>query len=210
MIAATVERTATIIQPIFSYDFTAAITSVRRTGVSLKTLKFAATALLTIGVQLLLMAVIFHYREPLSQLDTLAYPGVMLAEFGNSAMILLPTPWPAYTIAMSIVLNPLLVGLFGGIAAAAGEMVGYLLGCRGRSIVSDSRIYARMQSMTEKYGDRAIFFFAVMPVPFDIAGIWAGTVRYPVVRFFVAVAAAKIIRITIASAVAHYGIKLLI
>lgn len=165
--------------------------------------------MVTISVQLVVMAVIFHYREAMAQLDTLAYPGVMLAEFGNSAMILLPTPWPAYTIAMSIVLNPLLVGLFGGIAAAAGEMVGYVLGCKGRNIVCEGRIYTRMQSMTEKYGDRAIFLIAIMPVPFDIAGIWAGTVRYPVVRFFLSVAAAKIIRITVASAIAHYGIKLL-
>ena len=209
MIAATVERTASIIGPITSYDFTTAITSIRRTTISVKALKIAAAAALTIGVQLLMMAVIFHYRESLSQLDALAYPGVALAEFGNSAMILLPTPWPAYTIAMSVVLNPLLVGLVGGLAAAAGEMVGYVLGCRGRSIVSGGRIYALMQSMSEKYGDRAIFLIAVMPVPFDIAGIWAGTVRYPVLRFFVSVAAGKIIRITIASTVAHYGIKLL-
>lgn len=209
MIAATVERTAIIVQPIVSYDFTAAITSIRRTRVSVKALKFAATVLVTIGLQLLVMAVIFYYREPLSQLGAFAYPGVMLAEFGNSAMIFLPTPWPAYTLAMSVVLNPLLVGLVGGLAAAAGEMVGYFLGRKGRSIVSEGRIFTRMQSMTAKYGDRAIFFFAVMPIPFDIAGIWAGTVRYPVVRFFISVAVAKIMRITIVATVAHYGINLL-
>ena len=70
-------------------------------------------------------------------------------------------------------------------------------------------MYARMQSMTTRYGDLAIFFFAVMPVPFDIAGIWAGTVRYPIMRFFFSVAAAKIIRITLVAVISHYGIQLL-
>jgi membrane protein YqaA with SNARE-associated domain len=139
----------------------------------------------------------------------MAYPGVMLAEFGNSAMIFLPTPWPAYTLAMSVILNPWLVGIIGGLAAAAGEMVGYYLGCKGRNMVREGRMYARMQSMTTRYGDLAIFFFAVMPVPFDIAGIWAGTVRYPIMRFFFSVAAAKIIRITLVAVISHYGIQLL-
>jgi membrane protein YqaA with SNARE-associated domain len=203
LIAATVERTATIVQPIISYDFTTALPSIKRTRVSLRTLKFAATVVATIGAQLLVMAVIFHYRGAFSELGAMAYPGIVLAEFGNSAMILLPTPWPAYTLAMSVILNPWLVGIIGGLAAATGEMVGYYLGCKGRSMVGEGRIYARMQSMTARYGDGAIFFFAVMPVPFDIAGIWAGTVRYPIVRFFLSVAAAKIIRITLVGSVAN-------
>ena len=53
---------------------------------------------------------------------------------------------------------------------ASGEMVGYFLGYKGRSFVREGRMYARMQPMTAKYGDRAIFF-AVKPVPFEIAGL---------------------------------------
>jgi hypothetical protein len=132
---ATLERTTTAIQPTFSHEFATAVTSIERKKVSLKSLRFAAIVSATIGVQILMMVVIFHYRESLFQTGYLAYPGIALAEFGNSAMILIPTPWPAYTLAMSIVLNPLLVGIIGGLAAAAGEMIGYFLGCKGRSIV---------------------------------------------------------------------------
>ena len=49
-------------------------------------------------------------------------------------------------------------------------MVGYFLGYKGQSFVCERRMYARMQSMTAKYGDRAIFF-AGLPGPFDIAGL---------------------------------------
>jgi len=65
---------------------------------------------------------------------------------------------------------------------ASGEMVGYFLGYKGRSFVREGRMYARIQPMTAKYGDRAIFF-AVKPVPFEIAGLWAGAARYLIVRF---------------------------
>ena len=50
------------------------------------------------------------------------------------------------------------------------SVVGYFLGYKGQSFVCERRMYARMQSMTAKYGDRAIFF-AGLPGPFDIAGL---------------------------------------
>jgi len=84
---ATLERTTTVIQPTFSHEFTTAVTSIGRKKVSLKSLRFAATVSATIVVQLLVMVVIFHYRESLFQTGYLAYPGIALAEFGNSAMI---------------------------------------------------------------------------------------------------------------------------
>ncbi len=99
---------------------------------SLRIAKFAVTALLTIGLQVVALAFIFRYIDELSQISALAYPGVMLAEFSNSAMVNLPTPWPAFTLGMAVFLNPFLVGLLGGLAAATGELVGYFLGMCGR------------------------------------------------------------------------------
>ncbi|MDP6071204.1 MAG: VTT domain-containing protein [SAR202 cluster bacterium] len=176
---------------------------------SLRIAKFAVTALLTIGLQVVALAFIFRYIDELSQISALAYPGVMLAEFSNSAMVNLPTPWPAFTLGMAVFLNPFLVGLLGGLAAATGELVGYFLGVRGRSIVDGGRFYARVQKWTDRFGAKAIFVFAVLPVPFDLAGAWAGTVRFPLFKFFHSVAAAKIIRITLLAAASHYGFSLL-
>ena len=62
------------------------------------------------------------------------------------------------------------LGIVRGLAAASAEMVGYFLGYKGQSFVCERRMCARMQSMTAKYGDRAIFF-AGIPGPFDIAGL---------------------------------------
>ncbi len=186
----------------------AQVETTERAG-TLKIVKFAVTAIAVIGVQVAALAFVFRYVDELSQIDVLAYPGVVLAEFSNSAMVILPTPWPAYTLGVAVFLNPFVVGLLGGLAAAAGELVGYFIGVRGRSVVDGRWLYNRLQKWTDRFGARAIFAFAVLPVPFDIAGVWAGTVRFPLFKFFYSVAAAKIIRITILASASHYGFSLL-
>ena len=81
--------------------------------------------------------------------------------------------------------------------------------CVVGSIVDGGRFYARVQKWTDRFGAKAIFVFAVLPVPFDLAGVWAGTVRFPLFKFFYPVTAAKIIRITLLAAASHYGFSLL-
>ena len=133
--------------------------------------------------------------------------GVFVAEFGNSASIIVPTPGPAYTLAMSVVLHPLLLGLLGGVAAALGELVGYAVGARGSEIVPRGRLYARLQDMTARWGGGVLFGFAVLPIPFDVAGVWAGAVRYPLWRFAVYVTLGKVIKVTTISLAGYYGIN---
>ena len=48
--------------------------------------------------------------------------------------------------------------------------------------------------------------FAALPLPFDIAGIWAGTIRYPPHRFIIYVAAGKVVKITSFAFAAYYGV----
>ena len=52
------------------------------------------------------------------------YVGVALADFANSLVIIIPTPAPAYTFAMGALLNPVAIGIIGGLAAASDEMIG--------------------------------------------------------------------------------------
>lgn len=209
MTSATVEQEVLDLEARYRFRFADARTSAR-TKFFAKAFRYVAIMATIVAVQGGVVVAVLQYRDALAHMGALAYLGVMLAEFANSAMIFLPTPLPAYTLAVSLVLNPLLVGVLGGLSAASGEMVGYYLGCRGRAVVGEGRTYRRLAGIAHRYGDRAIFLVAVLPVPFDIAGIWAGTVRYPMRRFFAAVAAAKMIRITAAAAASHYGIDLLI
>lgn len=166
--------------------------------------------LVTLAGSILVAFVLVYYRESLEGIGNWGYVAAFGAEFANSAAVLIPTPGPAYTLATSVFLNPLALGLIGGVAAALGELVGYYLGSRGRSVVEGGRLYERMRAFTSRWGGGALFTFALLPVPFDVAGIWAGTVRYPLGKFFVYIVSGKIIKITTFALLGHYGISLIL
>ena len=170
----------------------------------------ALPVLASIGLMALAASVLLHFREPLAAIGRWGYLGAFLAELGNSAVILVPTPAPAYTFAMGVALNPLVLGLVGGIGAALGELAGYFLGLRGRGIVEGGRLYESFRALTARWTGAALFAFAVLPVPFDLAGVWAGSVRYSPYRFFVYVMAGKIIKVTTVASAGYYGVTWLI
>ena len=138
------------------------------------------------------------------------YAGVAAVEFASSAMIMLPTPASAYTFAMGALLNPIAVGLIGGTFATLGELVGYYLGRKGSTILPDSPFVRRLKLWTDRWGEVVLFGFAILPVPFDIAGIWAGTVRYPLIRFAPIVLVGKIIKTTAIALTGYFGLETLL
>jgi hypothetical protein len=131
------------------------------------------------AISLSLAYMMVQFRDSFIGIGVWGYAAIFLVETGNSAVILVPTPGPAYTAAMAAVLYPLLIGVVGGFGAAIGEMVGYTLGATGKHAIEGGRLYARFQAMAEHRFGFAIFAFAALPLPFDIAGLWAGAVRYP-------------------------------
>lgn len=158
-----------------------------------------------IGVALLFI----RFSHLLESMGQWGYVGVAAAEFGGSAMLLLPTPTPAYTFAMGATLNPLAVGAVGGLFATLGELVGYYLGSRGSSVMDDKPFFARFRSWTDRWGGAALFWFAVLPVPFDVAGVWAGTARYPLIKFIPVVLAGKTVKVTMIALAGYFGLETL-
>ncbi len=169
-----------------------------------------ALQLTAIGVGAVGLAFVFvRFSSILESLGNWGYVGVAAAEFGNSAMLFLPTPAPAYTFTMGAILNPLIVGVVGGVFATLGELVGYFLGCRGSSILADRPIVIRLKRWMDRWGTLVLFGFAALPVPFDIAGVWAGTARYPLVKFVPVVLLGKTIKITMISLAGYFGLEAL-
>ncbi len=160
----------------------------------------------TLAGSALLGAAMVYFWDAIQGAGNWAYLSVFIAEFGNSAAIMIPTPGPAYTIALSLILNPFALGIVGGIAATLGELVGYYVGRKGSRAIEGGRIHRRMESLATRWGGRALFGFAALPVPFDIAGLWAGTVRFPLWRFLLFVSAGKIVKITGLALVGAYGL----
>ena len=168
-------------------------------------LQLGFMALCSVGLALLLI----RFAPLLESLGNWGYLGVAAVEFGNSAMLAIPTPSYAYTFTMGSLLNPFAVGIIGGTFAMLGELIGYYLGHKGSAILPDSPRIERFKSWTGRWGSVVLFWFALLPVPFDIAGMWAGAAHYPLIRFIPVVTLGKTIKITIIALAGYFGMDAL-
>jgi membrane protein YqaA with SNARE-associated domain len=153
---------------------------------------------LVVALVIAISASIFAFREHFAELAAVGYPGIFLVSLLSSATIVLPAPSLALVFAMGSALPWLPVGLAAGAGEALGELTGYLAGIGGRAIVEDQKGYERLTTWMERRGGITIFVLSVIPNPlFDLAGIAAGTLRYPVWRFLLFCWLGKSIKTTI-------------
>lgn len=129
---------------------------------------------------------IFLYRDEIVEFRNYGYLGAFLANLVSNASVFLPVPGGLIVVALGAFLSPLLVGLAAGTGAAIGEMSGYVLGYSGRVVLKDNKAYDRSVLWLKKWGVLTIFVFAVTPLPFDLAAIAAGALRFPVWKFLLA------------------------
>jgi len=142
------------------------------------------TRLLAIAVVLVITVAIWRVGDKLEQFRLWGYPGVFLVSFLGNATIILPAPSLALVFAMGGILNPLLVGLVAGPAEALGELTGYLAGYGSRAIVEKRQMYERLEGWMQRNGALTILVLSAIPNPFfDLAGIAAGVLHYPISRF---------------------------
>ncbi len=142
-----------------------------------------------------LTAFIYINVDKIESLKVLGYPGIFLMAMILNASLFLPLPMVLITSLMGTILNPFGVALASGLGAALGEMSGYLAGFSGQAVVERLGIYEKITGWIKKYGDLTIFFLALIPNPvFDVAGIIAGMLRMPLVRFLFWCCAGKILK----------------
>ncbi|MDA0264981.1 MAG: VTT domain-containing protein [Chloroflexi bacterium] len=123
------------------------------------------------------------------------YAAVALSALVASAGLFIPVPALATACATAIFLSPFLVGLIAGTAETVGELSGYYLGYSGRDVLSRSRVYQRVEHWMRRRGWLLLFLVSIVPNPiFDIVGIAAGALRYPIWGFLAAVWAGKLIK----------------
>ena len=137
-------------------------------------------------------AFLLHDRFTLSYAG---YAGVGLTALIASGGLILPVPALATACAASAFLVPLFVGLIAGIAETLGELTGYFLGYSGRGMLSQGRLYRRLEGWMRRRGWLLLFVVALVPNPvFDLVGVTAGALRYPLASFLGVVLAGKLIK----------------
>ncbi len=175
------------------------------------TWRLRAVQALTIVVLLASTGAALYFRDRIQDLEEYGYVAVFLVALIGDATLVFPLPGLAFIFLMGGVFNPLIVGLVGGIAQALGEMTGYMAGYSGQTWVDGNTVYDHLTCWMQRYGVLPIFILALIPNPvFDLSGIAAGMLRFPVWKFLVSCAAGKVIKSTAFALAGYYGIEALL
>jgi len=170
----------------------------------LKYLLLVVAALLTIILVTVLVQRPSNFDE---YLKSSGYTGVfMMALIGSASPVWpLPGSWAIF-IAAGFGLNPIILGLIGGIGEPIGELTGYTFGFGGQVALQRLKRYAQIERWMKKWGGITIFVVSAIPNFFiKLATISAGSLRYPLWKFFIFCWSGKTIK-SFAFAFAGYGL----
>lgn len=158
--------------------------------------------LLTLLIVIVVTVAGVLWRGRLGHFVAYGYPGIFLISLAGSATVIFPLPSLALVFALGRVLNPILLGLAAGLGETLGELTGYLAGYSGQAVIENREIYDRLHGWMRRYGLAVFFLLSVIPNPFfDLAGIAAGALRFPVGSFLLSCWLGKTLK-TIAFALA--------
>jgi uncharacterized membrane protein YdjX (TVP38/TMEM64 family) len=179
------------------------VAGVKKKG-QLKYLLLLAAALLAVILVTVLVQKPSNFDE---YLKSSGYTGVLMMALIGSASPVWPLPgsWAIF-VAAGLGLNPIILGLIGGIGEATGELTGYTFGFGGQVALQRLKRYAQIERWMKRWGGLTIFLVSAIPNVFiKLATISAGSLRYPLWRFFIFCWSGKTIK-SFAFAFAGYGL----
>jgi membrane protein YqaA with SNARE-associated domain len=138
----------------------------------------------------------------------LSYGAVAAAVLLASGGLVVPVPALAITCTTATFLNPAAIAVIAGLAGTLGELTGYFLGYSGSGVLERRRFYHRVEGWMRRRGWLLLFIISAVPNPlFDVAGIAAGALRYPLWRYLVAVGLGKQVKFFMIAYACHYSLK---
>ena len=166
---------------------------------------------LALTVVVILIVVLFIFREQVKKLEEFGYVGIFLLSIAANATIIIPLPGVAFTTAMGAIFNPLGVAVAAGLGASVGELSGYLAGFSGQGVVERAAIYNRLMTWMKAHQNLAygmILLLAFIPNPlFDLAGMAAGALKLPLWKFLIACAIGKILKMLVFALAGYYSVS---
>lgn len=106
-----------------------------------------------------------------------------------------PAPAILSAWAGGIWLNPVWSGILAGLGSGLGEISGYLAGYGGKPLIENGHLYKRIRPWFARNGLITHFVLAALPNSLsDTAGITAGAMGFPFLKFVVATCAGKMVK----------------
>ncbi len=154
---------------------------------------------------------IFFSRELVGNAEAYGYLGVFLISAIASAVIIIPIPAIAVVFVMGAILNPWLVGLMVGLAEPWGELTAYMAGYSGRLALENRKFYVKLKQWMERRGSIILFLFACIPNWFfDIVGVAAGALRYPLWKYLLVLFLGKTAKGLLVAFAGYWTLRLLL
>lgn len=169
--------------------------------------RFLILSLIVIAV-LGLSYAILRFSGDLEWFEQYGYLGALVASFITSTTIIFPIPgfFVVAAIAASPTTNWALVALAASVGGGLGESTAYIAGYGGAAVIhpKQSKWYDMAKLWMQRHGSATIFVFALTPLPFDVAGISAGALRFPYWKFALATIAGRMPKAFIGCYAAHH------
>ncbi len=155
-------------------------------------------AQLTVGFCLAIIIPFYLFRDQIVGLGDWGYLGAFIINGLSSATIILPAPGGVVIAIMAQDFNPFLIGIAAGLGGAIGGSTAYFAGAINTGKGRQSRLFRRFERLMRRFGGGIIFTFALIPVlPGDLASLIAGSVRYPLRKYFLYNGVASVIKMTV-------------
>jgi uncharacterized membrane protein YdjX (TVP38/TMEM64 family) len=141
--------------------------------------------------------------------QTYGYVGIFLASLIGSATIILPAPYLILVFSAGSVLDPFLVGVIAGVGSSIGELTSYFVGLGGNKIILKKykkKIDKIKKIFQENGWDKGILVLSISPVPFDLVGLFCGSIRYDIKKFFLLTLVGKLVKHLIIAYAGFYSV----
>lgn len=166
--------------------------------------------ILVILIVIAISVAVFMLGDRIETLAAIGYPGIFFMSVLSNATIILPAPFLALVFALGSALPPVYVGLAAGVGGALGELSGYAAGLGGRAVIENRAAYDRVKEFMRRHGDVTILVLSFLPNPFfDLAGMAAGALHFPLWRFLLMCLIGKTLKTTLVALAGAWGFTLI-
>ncbi len=117
------------------------------------------------------------------------YPGVLVFNLVGPGALLIPS--------LALYMNVYVLAIVSALGMAVNDSISWWVGKNGDVLLPRGDKVIRAEKVLQKYGPWGLFFWALIPFPYDVIGVIAGYMEIKFWAFFIPTFAGRLIRFLI-------------